>query len=157
MIDLKRDDGSVHEATFQVDVLLDSSAISDFFKERFVYIYVFIAEVLLMIRWGEYTISRPSNDQHLAKLLRRLKSFLSESFVEKRDSHDGWKVCLEKIIWIKLSRFIDFDSVFLDGCSQHLFGSWSWDSNIVPRRVACISADKYMCVGSPMSQGSCVI
>ena len=53
MIDLKRDDGSVHEATFQVEVLLDSSAISDFFKERFVYIYVFIAEVLLMIRWGE--------------------------------------------------------------------------------------------------------
>ena len=49
-------------------------------------------------RWGDYTVARPNNDQHLAKLLRRLKTFLSESFVEARDSHDGWKVCLEKII-----------------------------------------------------------
>ena len=32
--DHKKDNRSLHEATFQVDVLLDSAAIRDYFKER---------------------------------------------------------------------------------------------------------------------------
>lgn len=34
LTDHRRDDRSLHEATFQVDVLLDSTAIRDYFKER---------------------------------------------------------------------------------------------------------------------------
>ena len=62
----------------------------------------FLSNVFLSIkyfsRWGDYDLSRPNNDQHFSRLVKRLRNFLSEAFVETRPSHDGWTVILEKII-----------------------------------------------------------
>ena len=57
-----------------------------------------MCDITLTSRWGDYNISRPSSDEHWAKLLRRIKTFVSEAFVEKRESHEGWTAQLEKIV-----------------------------------------------------------
>ena len=97
--EINKNNLKVFHFKMQVDIQLCCASVLAYFNERLTMTLSFKNDKLYtgIFRWRDPSILRPNNPEQQVKLVRRLTTFLEETFSEDRPAYSGWKVNLESV------------------------------------------------------------